>query len=611
MGLTMRKNLLIHLIIISFTVTWIVGSVFYYGMYERMLRDGGDAWGYYIYLPSAFVSHDITTLSHVGEIRKKYNPWIEEKKVTEGWIQEVHNAPNGNPVIKYTSGVALMLSPFFLIAHALALSFGLEANGFGPVYWLSAYLGVIAWVFLGLVVLYRTMIRYFDPRIVLGSLVMIVLGSNLYYFLSYNSPMSHAPLFALYALLIGVTDRFYRNPRWDLALWTGLICGGITMIRPVEVICILVPLFWGIKGISDRFRFLKSNGKLLLVALAGFFLSIFPQLLYWKVVTGQWIYYSYGGEGFDFRHPRILEGLTGFMNGWLVYTPMFLLAIPGMLVLYRRHRGIFIPVTLLVLLHVYIVFSWHNWYYINSFGSRPMVDLYALLAFPLAGGIQWLGVGWRKYLLIPVCLFFVALNQFQTWQVSRGMLSSEEGNPAYYQALFGRTRMTEKILIASDTQILQPDREDLDSLGMIWNNTKEISESETGFYLLPPGTDVAMEVILDSLPVQVGDYLRISADAMATGWSNGRWGMAMITSYFRRNEVNYWWRWVRIHNKLGNPTWNLFGGQPDVRGEAWYYYRIPEEYQEGDPLHVFLSNNSLSGVHIYGLRIEHWRKKTS
>jgi hypothetical protein len=430
---------------------------------------------------------------------------------------------------------------FFLIAHALALIFSLEANGFSPIYWLSAYLGVVAWVLLGFILLYKTMVRYFEAKIVLGSLALIVIGTNLYYFLAYNSPMSHAPLFALYALLIWLSDRFYREPGWMIALGIGAVCGLITMIRPVELICILIPLLWGVDGWKERFRFFVVHSRFVLFAAAGFAILLLPQLFYWKLVTGQWLYYSYGGEGFHFSRPMILSGVFSFMNGWLVYTPLFIIALPGLWYVYKRFRGLFIPIVLFLAIHMYGVYSWHNWYYINSFGSRPMVEAYALLAFPLAGGIQCLSKGWRSYILIPVCIFFVWLNQFQTWQVSRGMLSSEEGNLAYYRSIFGKTRMSERMLIASDTQILQPDRNCLDSTGVVWSLEETIGGTDTGFILIPPKTDRALDFRLDDLALKSGDYLRISANAKAKGWSSGRWGMATMTTYFTRNDVPYWW----------------------------------------------------------------------
>jgi hypothetical protein len=362
-------------LVVLLCLVWLVGSVFYYGMYERFLKDGGDAWGYYIYLPSAFVSGDLTTLEYIAEVRKGFSPWSIDTSLNHLGVPELYIAPNGNPVIKYTSGVALMLSPFFILAHGIAWLSHYDADGFNPVYWLSMYFGVIVWVLLGMAVLYKTMVRYVRPGIALATLALIAIGSNLYYFLVYNSPMSHAPLFALYALLIWLTDRFYRQPRWTDAFGIGVLCGLITMIRPVELICVFIPLLWTIKGLKDRWQFILRQYRYYLLAGVGFVLSLIPQLLYWKLTTGSWLYYSYGEEGFNFLNPRVWKGLTGFMNGWLVYTPLFLLSLPGLWYLYRQHRG--------------VLYRWRcSWYFMCTSYSVGTIGITSIRSVP--------GLWWRR-----------------------------------------------------------------------------------------------------------------------------------------------------------------------------------------------------------------------
>jgi hypothetical protein len=206
-----------------------------------------------------------------------------------------------------------------------------------------------------------------------------------------------------------------------------------------------------------------------------------------------------------------------------------------------------------------------------------------------------------------LCLFFVVLNQFQVWQVSKGMMSSEEGNRAYYWALFGKAKMTEEMLIAADTQLAQPKRNGLDSLGVLWSYADTLAAYPDGVKLLPAHSDRVVEVQLSDLPIQRGDYVRISVEALSKGWTSNRWGMATITAHLSHEGKPYRWKWNRINNKLGNPEWNLYGGQPDVWGEAWYFYKIPRQYKPGDVLHVFLSNPSHLDMYIRSFQVEHWR----
>lgn len=152
-------------LVIALSVIWLIGSIDYYGMHERFLKDGGDAWGYYIYLPSVFISGDISSLAYVSAKREEFSPHTINKSINHLGYGEVYIAPNGNPVIKYTSGVAIMLSPFFLIAHGLSFLTGNETSGFTDIYWWSMYLGVMIWVLIGMFFVYQILIRYFDPAI--------------------------------------------------------------------------------------------------------------------------------------------------------------------------------------------------------------------------------------------------------------------------------------------------------------------------------------------------------------------------------------------------------------------------------------------------------------
>ncbi|TVR79818.1 MAG: hypothetical protein EA409_08810 [Saprospirales bacterium] len=594
-------------------VIYLIGSVQYYGMHKQLLKDGGDGWGYYIYLPSAFISGDLTTLEHVFDKRKEVSPHTIDYNINHMGASEVYIAPNGNPVIKYTSGVAIMMSPFFLTAHIITKVTGGQADGFGDIYWFSIYIGVIFWVTMGLILLFKTLSRYLNQDSAFLTLGLIALGTNLYYFSVYNAGMSHAPLFALYCILIYFSDKFYLSPGKFPAIIIGLAAGLITMIRPVELICVLIPLLWSFDGFHHRLKKLWNLRIYLLLAAIAFFISVFPQLLYWKITTGDWLYYSYGDEGFNFLKSRIKKGLLGYQNGWLVYTPLMFLVFPGLWIMFKKRSRLLFPITLFMILHIYIVYSWHNWYYINSFGSRPMVETYALMAFPLGYFIQWLSKSWRKIILVVLSVFFVLLNQLQTWQVSQGMLLSEQGNSAYYWELFGRTKMTEKILIAADTGVRQPEIGKLDSVSLLFEYAiaGDIEVEETGelYQVLPAYTDIKLEAALKDLNVKPGDYIRVSVEALSRGWNSDRWGMATVTAYIEKDGDQTVRVWNRINNKLGNPTWNLWGTTPDVWGEAWFYFEVPKSFDSTDVLHVFVENRGHVDIYVRSLKVEHWVKE--
>lgn len=602
-------------VIIALSVIWLIGSIDYYGMHKRFLKDGGDAWGYYIYLPSVFISNDISSLKYVSAKREEFSPHTINKSINHLGYGEVYIAPNGNPVIKYTSGVAIMLSPFFLIAHGLSYLTGNPTTGFTDIYWWSMYLGVLVWVLAGMFFLYKILIRYFSPVISFITLIAILLGTNLYYFIVYNAGMAHASLFSLYCFLIYFTDQFHKTGKKRDAVAIGLICGLITMIRPVELICVLIPILWGIKSIKHQVSYLWDKRIALLLAAFFFAMAVMPQLIYWKTVSGHWLYYSYGEEGFNFLKPQIWKGLTSFMNGWFIYTPLMLFIIPGFILLFRKFRAQFWPIFCFTLLHIYIVYSWHNWYYINSFGSRPMVETYTLMAFPLIAFFSAAKQDWLKWILGGIVLIFVLLNQHQTWQVSQAIMLSEDGSKAYYRSILGLNSMNEKALIAADSQEFQPDSAKLQNLGTI--ATFPIEASGSIYYIdaeqlstvIISDTFARIDLPVENNDIRPGDYLKISTQVWSTGWNNDRWRMGTITTSFDRGGKYYKWKWTRINNKLGNPTWNLWGGTPDIWGTAWYFVKVPSKYQSGDRIMVWCENNHPAALIIKEFKVELWRGK--
>lgn len=261
MGIT--KSDIRALILLGIIAVGWAASVAYYGMYLRSFKDGGDTWGYYIYLPSALISRDLHTLEYVKNKRATFAPHSIDPNLNPLGFGEVNFTENGRPIIKYTCGVALMMAPFFLIAHALAHLQGTPPDGFQPIYWIWMYIGNAMWVLLGLWVLRRALLRYVSDPIALVVLTLLAVGTNLYYFVVYSAPMSHTLLFSLYALLIYGSERFYDAPCTRYAAWIGLSAGLIVLIRPTEIIALFIPLIWRIDSLGERFRFWRNYGRIL------------------------------------------------------------------------------------------------------------------------------------------------------------------------------------------------------------------------------------------------------------------------------------------------------------------------------------------------------------
>lgn len=162
---------------------------------------------------------------------------------------------------------------------------------------------------------------------------------------------------------------------------------------------------------------------LLIIAVVAFIIWI-PQLLYWKITTGSYLYYSYQDEHFFFNDPVIMKGLFGFRKGWLLYTPIMIFSFAGIFLLRKKLPSFFFAVLIYVVLNTFIILSWWCWWYGGSFGARAFIDSYGLMAIPLGTVLLYL---WneRKTLffgLIVICSFLTYFNQFQTRQYIAGSL---------------------------------------------------------------------------------------------------------------------------------------------------------------------------------------------
>ncbi len=392
-----------------------------------------DVKSYYAYLPAAFIYQDLSM-----EFTREDHEFFGDKF----WPKPT---PSGGLCLVMTMGLAMMYLPFFLAGHMLAWFTGAEMHGFSEPYVLMLIFSALAYLVAGLLVLRKLLLRYFPDRIVALVLLAIVAGTNLLYYSSIEGPMSHVYSFALFAFFMAGTLWWYGRPgRWN-SIVLGLVVGLITLVRPTNGLVLLFFLLWDVKagdGPGTRLRLLFSRWPLLLLMAGAALLVWLPQLIYWKSVSGQWIYYSYNEEGFFFNNPQLLNGLFSFRKGWLLYTPVMVLALAGIPLLWKYRRGFFWPVLTFMVLNLYVVFSWWTWWYGGGFGQRPLIESYALLSVPLATLLLFVHHqgSWLRRLAVGVVFLFILHNLFQTAQYYYGAIHWDGMNKRAYLASFGRPK---------------------------------------------------------------------------------------------------------------------------------------------------------------------------
>ena len=409
--------------------------------YPYQFNYGNDVNQYYSYLPSAVI-HDDLSMSYYNE--RGY--WLVADT-------------NGVPLQKMTMGMSLLYSPFFMVGHTVALNSRYKADGYSKPYSTSLKIGTYLYVTIGLFLLYLCLLYFFSPVISALSILLIFLSTNLFYYTLCEGEMTHSYLFFLFSVIIFNTIKWFETYKTKNILFLGLAFGMAVLIRPTSVLMFVFIVFYALSktNITDL---IKSQYKIILAAVILFFIPLFFQMLYWKIYGGTWMRWSYGEESFYFSSPHIMEFLVGYRKGWLVYTPVMIFAIIGMFLLKKKIPAMKWSIPIISFLAIYILSSWWCWWFGGSFGSRSMVEYYALLIFPLAAFIDKIStIKYLNYSFIFIFGFTIFYNILGTDKKIWSELHWDSMSKESFWYTFSRIGLNKEEKIELETLHSSPDYE--------------------------------------------------------------------------------------------------------------------------------------------------------
>lgn len=411
-----------------------------------------DAWSYYVYLPGLLIHGDLDWKWASQHLHYEGPPVIEHF----GPFRSPHT---GRWVNKYSVGTALLHAPGFVLAHAWALRSDKQpADGFSPPYRLAGALTGILWLMIGLAFIRKTVLHFADEVCASLVLLLLALGTNLFHYSLYEPGMSHVYGFAALAMILWYNLRWHERGRIGDLLALAAALGIAFLIRPTLALFVLFPLLWGLTDWRAKRALLRGKWPQLLAGFALGLLVCLPQLIYWKIWGGRWLYYSYGGEGFVWAEPMLGEVLWGYRKGWFIYTPAALLMVAGLLPLRRMAPQALLPVLVCVVLSIYIAASWWCWWYGGSFGMRALIELYAPLSIALAAFIQAMRQKlWQRIALAVLLLFCLQLNLLQSRQYRRDIIHWGHMTKTVYWKVFGRLRIPAEELKEIHHDLAEPE----------------------------------------------------------------------------------------------------------------------------------------------------------
>jgi len=370
-----------------------------------------DAAHYYVYMPATFIYH--------------WNVYRFPYKIEKRFEGFTLNSRTGKVEIKTTYGLAFLLLPFFLMAHYSALLFHFPSDGFSTYYQVFMMIGSVFYFALGLLLLKKFLNNYLSPRVSILTVLILTLITQVYFYGIHSVLMSHIYSFFLFCAFLFLLKKFLDHPDrpWFLYILLAADISLAVLVRPTNIIIILWMAFLDIrswKEVWKRILFFLHPGRIaLFVAIQ--FLVLVPQFMYWKYLSGHYIYYSYPGEVFYWFHPQIIKEWFSPLNGLLPYHPGYLLFVAGMMLMISRRKinGMFSLVFFLMV--SYMISCWHCWYYGGSFGARPFTEFTAFMALPF--GFLVAEVLRFKNLFVSSVLVFLTgiliyFNMTQTYDVN-------------------------------------------------------------------------------------------------------------------------------------------------------------------------------------------------
>jgi glycosyltransferase involved in cell wall biosynthesis len=410
-----------------------------------------DAISYYAYLPAAFIYNDLSlSFTNGYDGPHKFVFWPEK-------------GPDGKNLIKTTMGLSVMWLPFFIAGHITALISGADAGGYSEPYKFFLLISALFYLLTGLIYLRRILVTHFSDIVASLVLAGFAFGTNLYWYTLFQGTMAHVYSFTLVSVFVWYSMQWHRA--WSIeqvaerseaiphsgrawsAVRLGLLLGLISLIRPTNAIIVIFFLFYGVitgKDLNNRVKNLAADYRYLLLMALMVVLVWVPQMIYWKEMTGHWLYFSYGSdERFFFGDPAIIKGLFSWRKGLFIYTPLLIFAFAGIISLWMKRSPHALPVTLFVPLNIYIILSWWCWWYGGGFGQRAFIDSYALMAVSAAALLACAFSSGRKWLrtgIIAAYLILMSLGIFNNIQYYNGAIHWESMTKAAYWNSFGRVR---------------------------------------------------------------------------------------------------------------------------------------------------------------------------
>ncbi|WP_018341826.1 hypothetical protein [Cytophaga aurantiaca] len=404
-----------------------------------------DGIGYYEYLPSIIIFHDLY---------RKDIPWNDSSELYKRIESKRHyKYHNDYKVNKYSCGTALLQAPFFLITYSIFNLDHTYKDGYQQVFHETIGLSAFFYLFLTLCLL-KGLLQLYEIKkdIIIFSQLILVFSTSVIAYVSMDASFSHIYSLCAITAFLYITKKYFLYKHKKLILIAGILVGLIMLLRPVNFLTLLFLPFLAASGKNLKESIISLYKELPTVSIgiilgAGVF-SI--QLLLWYFQTGDFILDSYEGQTFDFTNPQFINVLFSYRKGLFVYTPIFLLSIAAVIWMFSV-RYFYMAITWMIgfILLTYVLSSWWCWFYGSSYGLRAYIDYYTLFLIPMAIFVQQQSLR-LKFCVIIFSICTIVLNMIQTYQYKEHILHGSQMDKEKYWKIFLKTDEKYKYILSNE-----------------------------------------------------------------------------------------------------------------------------------------------------------------
>jgi hypothetical protein len=182
-----------------------------------------DGVGYYLYLPSAFIYHDLSM-----EWTKPLQNLVTDHRGAQSEWYGLRTFRNGAYLDRYPIGLAVLWTPFFLAAHILSMLTRQPATGF--TIWYQAAVGFAGafYTSLGCVMTYKLLRRYFSIKVSYFTVLTLLLGTNVLEYATQDSSFTHVYSLFLIATALYLTPIWHKNMTYRTSALLAVVLGRMT-----------------------------------------------------------------------------------------------------------------------------------------------------------------------------------------------------------------------------------------------------------------------------------------------------------------------------------------------------------------------------------------------